>query len=70
MVNARTTLLAMLLAFLRLCNCVFSAQNIVSKKSALAISITFLDMDAPLDSYFRQLQPMEMSAKTGSPITG
>ena len=78
MVNARTTLLSVLLAFLCLCNCVFSTENVVSNEPAPAISITFLDieagkaaiMDESLDSYFGQLQPMEMSAKTGSPITG
>ena len=78
MLNAGTTLLAVLLALLCLCDCVFSAQDIVSKESAPAISITFLDIEAgkaaiaddSLDSYFGQLQPMEMSAKTGSPMTG
>jgi hypothetical protein len=78
MVNARTTLLVTLVASLCLCNCVLSAENVVSNESAPAISITFLDIEAgkaaiadeSLDSYFGQLQPMEMSAKTGSPITG
>ena len=70
MADARTTLSIVLIAALCLCNCVFSAEN--------PVSITFLDIEAgkaaiadeSLDSYFGQLQPMEMSAKTGSPITG
>ena len=78
MVNARTTLLVALVAFLCFCNLVFSAENVVSSDSSPAISITFLDVESgkaaiagePLDSYFGQLQPMEMSAKTGSPIDG
>ncbi len=76
MVKARTTLLVTLVASLYLCNYVFSAEEVVSHESAPAISVTFLDveagkaaiMDESLDSYFGQLQPMEMSAKTGSPI--
>ena len=78
MVNARTTLLAALAALLGLCNCVLATENIASNESAPALSVTFLDieagqaaiMDKSLDSYFGQLQPMEMPAKTGSPITG
>ncbi|KPK45300.1 MAG: hypothetical protein AMJ65_00130 [Phycisphaerae bacterium SG8_4] len=78
MVNARTTLLSTFVVSLYLCNCIFSAEKVVSHESAPAISVTFLDieagkaaiMDESLDSYFGQLQPMEMSAKTGSPITG
>jgi len=76
MANARTTLLVSLVASLCPCNCLFSAENVLSGESTSAISITFLDieagkaaiMDESLDSYFGQLQPMEMSAKTGSLI--
>ncbi|MHC4625878.1 MAG: hypothetical protein ACYTDV_02755 [Planctomycetota bacterium] len=78
MIKARTTLLVTLAASLYLCDHVFSAEKAVSHELAPAVSITFLDveagkaaiMDESLDSYFGQLQPMEMSAKTGSPITG
>ena len=77
MANARTTLSVTLITLLCFCHCVFSA-NVVSGESAPALSITFLDieagkaaiMDTALDSYFGQLQPMEMSAKTGSSING
>ena len=70
MVNARTTLLVALVASLCLGNWVFSAEDLVSSKSAAALSVTFLDIEAgkaaiageSLDSYFGQLQPMEMSA--------
>ncbi|MHC4121560.1 MAG: hypothetical protein ACYSWO_29155 [Planctomycetota bacterium] len=78
MFNARTTLSVVLVTFSYLCNCVFGAENVVSNEPATAISITFLDieagkaavMDKSFDAYFGRLQPMEMSAKTGSPITG
>ncbi len=78
MINAKTNLSVTLIAALSLCNCVFSAENVISNESAQAISITFLDIEAgkaaiadqSFDAYFGQLQPMEMSAKTGSPITG
>ena len=78
MANARTVLSVTLVTLVCLCNCIFSSENIVSDKSAPTVSITFIEVEAgkaaiadnALDSYFGQLQPMEMSAKTGSPITG
>lgn len=78
MLKARTALSVTLLALLCLCNCVFSAENVVSNESTPAISITFLDIEAgkaaiiddSIDPYFDQMQEMEMSAKTGSPIDG
>jgi len=78
MLKARTALSVTLVALLGLCNCVFSAENVVSNESTPAISITFLDIEAgkaaiiddSLDPYFDRLQEMEMSAKTGSAISG
>ncbi|UCH69813.1 MAG: hypothetical protein JSV29_06105, partial [Candidatus Bathyarchaeota archaeon] len=78
MVRAERTLLIILVVCLSLVSLVFGAESVDSNEVTASVSITFLDIDAgkaaimdrSLDSYFGQLQPMEMSAKTGSAITG
>lgn len=72
----------LLTVLLLLSNGGFGGEKLTPKgtpePSALSVSIKFLDIkagkaaiiDDSLDSYFSQLQAMEMSAKTGSEISG
>jgi hypothetical protein len=61
-----------------LSNCAFSIEKPASETFSSPASITFLDIEEAkaeiindsIDPYFSRLQPMEMSAKTGSPIEG
>ena len=78
----KITLLWLLTVLLCLSNCVFGGEKPTpkgaSETSPSSVSVTFLDVQAgkaaivddSLDPYFDQLQAMEMSAKTGSPISG
>ena len=82
MSNSKTILLWLLAVVLCISNGAFGDEKVApkgtSEASAPAVSITFLDVEAAkaaiiddsLDPYFDQLQAMEMSAKTGSAISG
>ena len=78
----KITLLLLSAVILCLFNCTFGIEKPELKEASEAthssVSVTFLDIEAgkaaiiddSLDPYFDQLQPMEMSAKTGSEIGG
>ena len=78
----KITLLWLPAVLLCLSNCTFGSEKPAPKGApetpSSSVSITFLDIktgkaaivDDSLDPYFCQLQPMEMSAKTGSAISG
>ncbi len=78
----KITLLWLPALLLCLSNCTFGSEKPAPKGASetpsSSVSITFLDIkagkaaivDDSLDPYFCQLQPMEMSAKTGSAISG
>ncbi len=76
--KCKTTLLWLLAVILFLSNCAFSIEKDASETSSSLVSVTFMDIEAAkaeiindsIDPYFSRLQPMEMSAKTGSPIEG
>jgi len=82
MSNSKTILLWLLAVVLCISNGAFGDEKVApkgtSEASAPSVSITFLDVeeakaaiiDDSLDPYFDQLQTMEMSAKTGSAISG
>lgn len=82
MFKSRTALSRRLVVLLCLCSFAFGGQQPAAvqppQESVSPISITFMDIEAgkvaiiddSLDPYFDRMQPMEMSAKTGSPITG
>jgi hypothetical protein len=68
----------LLAVILFLSNCAFSIEKPTSETSSSEVSIKFLNIEEAkaeiindsIDPYFSRLQPMEMSAKTGSPIEG
>lgn len=78
----KITLLWLSAVLLCLSNCTFGSEKPAPKGApetpSSSVSITFLDIkagkaaivDDSLDPYFDQLQSMEMSAKTGSSISG
>lgn len=78
----KITLLLLPAVLLCLSNCTFGVEKFVPKGASetfpSSVSVTFLDIEAgkaaiiddSLDPYFDQLQEMEMSAKTGSAISG
>jgi hypothetical protein len=80
--RSKITLLLLPAVILCLSNCTFGVEKSDRKEASEAthssVSVTFLDIEAgkaaiiddSLDPYFDQLQPMEMSAKTGSAISG
>jgi len=78
----KITLLLLPAVLLCLSNCTFGVEKPDRKETSetthSSVSVTFLDIEAgkaaiiddSLDPYFDQLQEMEMSAKTGSAISG
>lgn len=82
MMKLKNNISCLLVVFLCLYNFAFAVEKLTPQETsqtfASSVSITFLDIEAgkaaiiddSLEPYFDQLQVMEMSAKTGSKISG